>query len=284
MKLIAASTERTIEYYDDEFNSVNELFRRAINLKNTGQFAKLWYFLAKMRHYSIYNTSLVYAQNDGVTFFGSAAYWKKNFQRTINEDARVYIMIAPMHPVLYAYDVYDTSGVLTPDEFVRQGVGFETLDKDKLFNKEIFYRALNNVKGWGIPVIIKPQYIAKGGHITTIFAGKLEIVINERRELIEQFQVLIHELAHLLLGHTRHGILVHHINNQKNTLLNRKVSRELQELEAETVNYLISTRLGLNTMSAEYLSGYIKNEEMLKKFNYDLVIKTANKVETLFVK
>ncbi len=35
-------------------------------------------------------------------------------------------------------------------------------------------------------------------------------------------------------------------------------------------------------MSEEYLAGYIKNDELLKNINYDLLIKTADNIVTLF--
>lgn len=62
------------------------------------------------------------------------------------------------------------------------------------------------------------------------------------------------------------------------------MARTAEELEAETVSYLICHKLGLITKSAEYIAGYIKSDEDLLLFNYEVVIKTADKIEKLFVK
>jgi len=42
--------------------------------------------------------------------------------------------------------------------------------------------------------------------------------------------------------------------------------------------------LGLQTSSAEYIAGYIKNEKDLLEFSYETVIKIADKIEKLFIK
>jgi antirestriction protein ArdC len=68
------------------------------------------------------------------------------------------------------------------------------------------------------------------------------------------------------------------------TLHDRKLSRAAEELEAETVAYLIMNKLGLETRSAEYIAGYIKSDQVLLEVNYEIIIKTADKIEKLFIK
>ena len=94
--------------------------------------------------------------------------------------------------------------------------------------------------------------------------------------------MLLHELAHILLGHTGHKEL-RKINNQKLVLPERlNISRSTEELEAETVSYLISTKLRLIPRSEEYIAGYLKNIDDLMQMSYELVIKVSDKIETLF--
>ena len=62
-----------------------------------------------------------------------------------------------------------------------------------------------------------------------------------------------------------------------------KISGSTEELEAETVSYLISTRLRLIKRSEEYIAGYLKNMDDLMQFSYELVIKVADKIENTFL-
>ena len=267
----------------DDKNTIDELFKRSLRYKGSAEFTKFINFIAGFLHYSRYNTMLIYLQNKEVTFFGGKSYWKKKFGRTIKEDARAYIILAPKGPVMMAYDVMDTEGRDSPAEFLERGLGRKPLGVKGKLNPKIFLDAIKEVKKWGIELNYKPFSYFKGGHVTTIFAGHLEICLKEGMSNEENFAVLIHELAHLFLGHTGHKQLHYQGKEKPTTLLVRNHTMLVQELEAETVSYLICYKLGLEKRSAEYLAGYIKNEKDLLEFSYETVIKTADKIEKLFI-
>lgn len=71
---------------------------------------------------------LVYLQNEAVTFFGGTAFWKKRFNPTIKEDARPYVILAPMGPVMMVYDVMDTEREETPQKFLEKGLGRKPIE------------------------------------------------------------------------------------------------------------------------------------------------------------
>ena len=93
----------------DKF-AIDDLLRRSWKLRTKKEFTKFFDFIARFHHYSRYNTMLVYIQNEAVTFFGGIWYWKKKFNRTIKENARPYIILAPNGPVMLVYDIFDTEG------------------------------------------------------------------------------------------------------------------------------------------------------------------------------
>ena len=130
----------------------------------------------------------------------------------------------------------------------------------------------------------KPLYYFKAGYVTTAITGKLEIYLQEEASVEENFTVLLHELAHVLLGHTGHKEL-RNAGTEKRLVLpeKRKITRSTKELEAETVSYLISTKLGLIKRSEEYMAGYIKNIDDLLQFSYETVIKVADKIDNMFL-
>lgn len=227
---------------------------------------------------------LVYIQNQEVTFFGGISFWGKQFIRTIKEDARPYIILAPNGPVMLVYDVFDTVGKESPEEFMQNGLGSNPNEVIGELDNRIFDITIEELEKWGIKVSFKPFSYFKRGHITTIYSGYLEICLKKGVSNEENLSVLIHELAHLFLGHTGH-IKLHYNGREKPTnLLQRKMSRTAQELEAETVSYLICHKLGLITQSSEYIAGYITKDQDLLEFSYEVVIKTADKIENLFIK
>ncbi len=270
-------------FANDKF-TIDELLRRSWRFRNTKEFIKFFDFIARFHHYSRYNTMLVYIQNQAVTFFGGVSFWRKKFGRTIKDEARPYIILAPNGPVMLVYDVFETEGKESPEVFMEKGLGRKPNEVIGRIEPKIYQRAIETAKKWGIKISFKPFSYFKGGHVTTIYTGFLEICLKEGASDEENFAVLIHELAHLFLGHTGHKLLYYQDKEKPTALLQRNMSPTAEELEAETVSYLICHKLGLLTQSAEYIAGYITRDEDLIEFSYEIVIKTADKIENLFVK
>lgn len=270
-------------FANDKF-TIDELLRRSWRFRNTKEFTKFFDFIARFHHYSRYNTMLVYIQNRAVTFFGGVSFWKKKFGRTIKEDARPYIILAPNGPVMLVYDVFETEGRESPEEFLEKGLGNKPFEVKGKIEEKIFERAIEEAKKWGIEISIKPLSYFNAGYVTTIFKGHLEICLKEGMNEEENFAVLIQELSHLFLGHTGHKHILYQGKEKPTELLQRKLSRTAEELEAETISYLICQKLGLESRSAEYIAGYIKSDKDLIEFSYETVIRTADKIEKLFIK
>lgn len=272
-----------INFADDKF-AIDELLRRSWSFRDSAEFKKFFDFIIRFDHYSRYNTMLVYIQNQAVTFFGGVSFWKKKFGRTIKNDARPYIILAPNGPIMLVYDVFETEGKESPKDLLKNGLGRKPNEVIGKIGLERYDKAIEEAKKWGIKISYKPFDYFKGGYVTTIYAGSLEICLKEGASKEENFSVLIHELAHLFLGHTGHIQIQYQGKIKPTLLLKRKVPRRTEELEAETISYLVCHKLGLITQSAEYIAGYIKNDKDLLSFSYEIVIKTADKIEKLFVK
>lgn len=270
-------------FANDKF-TIDELLRRSWRFRNTKEFTKFFDFIARFHHYSRYNTMLVYIQNQAVTFFGGVSFWKKKFGRIIKEEARPYIILAPNGPVMLVYDVFDTEGKETPEEFLEKGLGSKPFEVKGKIDEKIFDKAIDEAKKWCIKISFKPLSYFNAGYVTTIFKGYLEICLKDGMSREENFAVLIHELSHLFLGHTGHKQLHYQGKEKPTELMQRKLSRTAEELEADTISYLICQKLGLESRSAEYIAGYIKSDKDLIEFSYETVIKTADKIEKLFIK
>jgi hypothetical protein len=265
----------------NEKYTINELFKRSLKYKTSKDFLDFFNFIASFNHYSSYNSMLVYIQNPNVTFFGSHTFWKKR-ERIINSEAKPLLILCPNGPMMCVYDIYDTSGKKTAEEFLKDGSKVKEIEGK--ISQYKYKKILEEVNNWGIKLSFKPLSFFNGGYITTIFSGKLEIVLKEKTTNEENFSVLIHELAHLFLGHTGHKELLHIKNKKKiNLSINNELKKNYKELEAETVSYLVCNKVGLKSTASDYLAHYIKDEKDLNYFNYELVIKTADKIEKLFL-
>jgi hypothetical protein len=268
---------------EDKF-AIDDLLKRGWQFKNSEDFTKFLNFIANFDHYSRYNTMLVYVQNRNVTFFGGPSYWKKKFHRTVKKDARPYLILTPNGPVMLVYDIFDTNGVETADEFLAKGLGHKPLEVKGHLSEDVLLHAIKEANNWGIKVSFKPLSYFNGGSITTVYTnGDTEISLKEGLMNEEYFRILMHELAHLFLGHTGHKGLYYKNSTKPIALPIRELSTTAEELEAETVSYLICRKLGLEARSAEYIADYIKDENDLLQFSHETVIKIADKIERLFV-
>lgn len=267
-----------------DISSVDELLYRAYKYKGSDEFFKFFDFISKFNYYSRFNSMMVYIQNPNVEFFGSKTYWKTYHNRCIKRDARPYIILVPMGPIMMAYDIFDTEGELSPEEYLKKGLGRKPFEVEGNLTDDLFKEVVKEAKRWGIDVVFKPLSYFKGGHITTIISGKLEICLKENAKEEENFSTIVHELAHLFLGHTGHEVINYSASKKNQNIKQRKIGRSVEELEAESVSYLICHGLGLITSSAKYIAGYIKNEEDLVNFSYENVIKVTDKIDSLFIK
>ncbi len=268
----------------DYKNSIDELFSQALKYKGSEQYKKFFKFIAKFNHYSRYNSMLVYLQNPAVTFFGTTWFWKSKFQRKIKSDAKPLLILAPNGPIILAYDLYDTTGDRTPDEFMNDGLNIKLFEVQGEFKNSYLISLKAFAEKVGIRVINKPLNFFNAGAVTTYISDKLEIYLKEDHTPAQHFATLCHELGHVLLGHTGHKELYIESKKRKINLAIRKgLTKEQMELEAETVNYLICRNLGLSAQSIEYLAGYIKDDNAWNKFSYEFVIKVADRLQGVIV-
>jgi hypothetical protein len=269
--------------YTTDRYSIDELMHRSILFSTTAGFFKFINFMLSFEHYSRYNKLLVLAQNESVTFFGSSTYWKNEHDRTIRENARPHVIMAPGGPVLMVYDIFETDGIDSPQELLDKGLGRKPFRTDGFLSRSLYSHAISVAESLGIKIIYKPLSYLKAGDITTAHDPIVKISLKEGQPIEENFPVLLHEIAHLFLGHCMYKELSQGGNKKKILLPQRKLPEPIRELEAETISHLLAAKLGLKKNSDEYLAKYLKSQEVPKQYNYEAVIKAADKIEKLFI-
>jgi len=257
--------------HSEHESSLDELFGRSRRYRRSRKFADAVQFIAKFHEYSPFNNMLVFLQNPLATYFATASHWHKAFGRTIKDEARGMIILAPRTPVLLVYDVADTEGAPLPDKL-------ESFTKTSgLFNPAILDRTIKNCERDRIRVERKPMGQLRGGFSTGRVnepGWKMRIGLRDTLNEADAYAVLCHELAHIFLGHLgadKAGGWPYRLNLRHN----------VAEIEAESVAHIVCRRAGLRTHSAEYLSSFMEDNDDLDSISIDLVSRTAGRIEEM---
>lgn len=100
------------------------------------------------------------------------------------------------------------------------------------------------------------------------------MLINRNHAVSVRFVTLAHELAHLFLGH---------LGADKALSVPRRqpLTYAEQELEAESVAYVVAERSGVKSKSKTYLASFVKRETTIDDLDAYQVMRAAGQVETI---
>jgi hypothetical protein len=110
--LFELSQDRSLETpldQDSARTALNELFTLAGKYNSSGAYLELMRFVDRFRFCSPFNAMLIYTQMPGAHFVCTARRWRKDFRREIKISARPIVILQPMGPVLFVFDVSDTT-------------------------------------------------------------------------------------------------------------------------------------------------------------------------------
>lgn len=259
----------------DQLLSDSKLYRRSQS------YLELLDFAAKIRNVAPFNAMLLELQKPGLTFAASAYDWQQRFDRTIKTGARPLLILWAFGPVATVYDVMDTEGADLPEDvscFVARGpIDADRIEsfKERLPRKHIHWTWLNAGDanaGWIRPKERQPhpKYPKDEKKQRTIY----EMGINKNHEPPVQFNTLTHELGHLFLGHMGE-------DRDRDIPLRPQLPHPQQELEAESVAYLVFARNGVKSKSQTYLAGYVSQHDTIDNLDLYQVMRAAGQVETL---
>jgi hypothetical protein len=269
--VVLAALSETASPGAEHLSTIDDLFLRSKRFRRTRDFADAVEFISKFHDYSAYNNMLVYLQNPLATYFATAAHWQKAFGRTIKEDARAMLILAPRTPVLVVYDAADTEGPRLPAKLERYG------KTAGVFDPRTLDHTVKNCERERILIQRKPMGPLRGGLATVRLRDQkhlIRILVREELEPAAAYSVLCHELAHVFLGHVgacREGGWPCRAN----------LSDAVAEIEAESVSHTVCRRAGIVTQSAEYLSNYFTKEQDLSNVSLDLISRVAGKIEEM---
>ena len=172
------------------------------------------------------------------------------------------------------YDVIDTEGAPVPEDvaaFSAHGEidelrlkSFEAAIKKK--NIDWLWMDSGDGRAGSISVVQRPP--AEDG------PTRYRMQINRNHTPAVQFVTIAHELAHLFLGH---------LGSDKHLRVSARHAsgHSQQELEAESVAYIVCRRNGVNSKSHPYLSSFITENVEVDSLDVYQIMKAAGRVETV---
>jgi hypothetical protein len=235
---------------------LSQMLHDAHNYKSHEDYKALLDFVVRMRELSPFNAMLLHIQNPHLKVAFTLKQWQSKYQRTIKPNARPLIILRPFGPIALVYDISDTVGKTVPAHLVETFPTFGSMEKN------VFSQHIKCLKKKYIECIFTELAESSAGSIRNaqpvIFNGKSMpaylVTINSQHKTITQFVTLLHELAHLALGHLGKNTLVG-IPGRTN------LSLGLREVEAEFVAYVVAKRHQIEPESHRYLSGYVGDIE-----------------------
>jgi hypothetical protein len=93
---------------DAATRALDELFQSARKYNSSSAFNELMQFIARFRSYSPFNAMLAHIQMPGARFVAPAHRWLQYYDRRVRPGARPIVLLQPMGPLMFTFDVSDT--------------------------------------------------------------------------------------------------------------------------------------------------------------------------------
>lgn len=235
--------------------------------------------MSKFHNYSYNNALLIFLQKEDATLVAGFKAWQTKFNRTVNKGEKGIKILAPcpfkvqkeiefinakgeketkIEEVVYprfktvtVFDVSQTSG-----EPLKE---FAEELKGKYGNYKNLLEAIKKCSSFDI--VFKDSVGISEAKGLCSYKDKTILIKNNMSE-IQTIKTLIHEVAHELL----------HFNKEKET------SRNQQEIEAESIAYVVSNYFGIDTSSYsfDYITSWQDNDKAEVKQSLQVIQETSN--------
>jgi hypothetical protein len=252
---------------------LDQLFNDSRLYTQSKDYKELLDFVVRLPNFAPFNAMLLQVQKPGMHFAASAHDWETLFERNPKADARPLLILWPFGPVALVYDELDTIGKDLPRD-VRSFYAQGPIDQKRIET----FRSL--MEGQRIHSRMVDAGDLRAGSIRLLGRNEnpkdyspYEMSINSNHSAAVQFVTIAHELAHLFLGHLG--------QDSKLRIPDRSgFTHQQDELEAESVAYVVSERNGVKSASETYLANFVKESATVPNLDPYQVMRAAGQVET----
>jgi hypothetical protein len=263
-------------------NPVDEAFAAISRFRNSSDFMQLMRFIARFPNYSAYNGLMLFIQNPSVTYVATARTWAQKFGRRPKIDAQPLVILAPMAPVLFVFDILDTEGAPVPSILLKpHETGNQLLSN-------IYATTRHNCNIQKIAVhetSLDRDTTDTANRITPVLRKKYKdlniqkdtsylILVNQNQNLKDKFATLVHELGHIFCSHLG-------IDRTAWWPERSDLNIGIEDIEANAVAYLVCRRIGMLTVSEKYLSSNFEKTQAKPIFSLNAVLKAVTYIEEM---
>jgi hypothetical protein len=107
-------------------------------------------FVGRFRLYSPFNAMLIYIQMPGARFVATPRRWMRDFYREIKAGARPIVILQPMGPVLFVFDISDTEQIPGTAAVPEEALNPFAMGRGKVTNE--LKRTIENAKRDGVRI------------------------------------------------------------------------------------------------------------------------------------
>jgi hypothetical protein len=239
-------------------------------------------FVSRFPNYSTFNGLLLYLQNPAATCVATARTWALKYSRKPKANAKPMVILAPMAPILFLFDIQDTQGAAVPSTLTQP----REIDGQQL--AKLYATTLHNATIHGIAVnetTVDKEEIDSVNRITPALRKKYNalnlpkdtsylIFIDKTLPPESRYASLAHELGHIFCSHL--GIDRHAWWPERQDLSIRG-----EEIEAAAVAYLVSRRSGLTAHAEEYLLRFSGPHLEIPPISMNAVTQAAGYIEDM---
>lgn len=268
--------------YALETNALDEMFAASRQYRGGLAFMGLLRFISRFPNYSAFNCFLLHTQDASISYVATAGKWRKQFNRRLKPEARPLMILAPMSPVRFVFDLKDTEGDPVSPAALRP---FETTER---LQKDIFDKTIHNCAVHGIAVRelalqngdtagaspLTYNVLKQFRHLNLDSRMKYLVLLEDAQTLEKKYASLAHELGHIFCGHLG-------IDDKAWWQDRRGAVQGLAEIEAETVAFLVCTRKGLFASAEKYLAAYSREDCTVPVFSLNAVLNAIHYIEEM---
>jgi hypothetical protein len=273
--------------------ALDELFTLAGKYRSAKSFGGLMRFVSRFCFYAPFNAMLVYVQMPGATYVAPAHRWEGWYGRRIRPGARPLVILQPMGPVMFVFDVSDTEPgpdapplpreVTHPFEARRGDVGNElprtiaNAMRDGVFvgDRDAGSQSAGEIallKPADAPMWFRVRERPEEQYVQV--PRRYQVLLNAKHSSEARYATLVHELAHLYCGHLGSP-------NPRWWPDRRGLAHDVAEFEAESVSYLVCQRLAIDSPSEEYLGQVLQEGSQPPAISLDCVLKAPGLIEQM---
>jgi hypothetical protein len=275
-------TEDILPFLDSDLNATDEMFLANRRFRNSVEYFDLLHFIAGFPRYSTFNGLLLYLQNPNVTYVATPGNWWRQFHRKPVYQAKPLIILAPMSPVRFVYDLHDTEG--DPADPNR----LKALQAKEPLTRDIFDKTVANCRVHSIQVVpFNSSQLESGSCYSLTFDirdrfenekfaswAKYFIAVSPDDAIEKQYADLATGLGHILCGHLG-------IDDKAWWQDRRDVDRTQGKIEAQSSAYLTCLRKNALKPTKRLLDPFSKIDCEMPVFGLNTILQATHYIEEM---